>query len=109
MADAEIKEARLLPRELWSRCSECEVQIPEFEFSEMFRARLEEMLSQQERVEIHKALQRESGCDFVTAKVWVLHKTYKIVPKPKAYCADCGARLRTARAKQCWKCKKDWH
>jgi len=109
MADPATPEARLLPTAFWSQCTECDRPVPEFEFSEDFRARLEELKVRGDRVEIMKELSRASGCDLPTAKEWVFHKTYTIAPKPKAYCPDCGARLRTAKAKQCWKCKKDWH
>lgn len=109
MADPITTEARLLPKTLWSRCPECEGLIPEFEFSEDFGARLEELKARNDRMEIMKELRRASGCDLPTAKDWIAHKTYTIVPKPKAYCPDCGARLRTAKAKQCWNCNKDWH
>jgi hypothetical protein len=79
MPDAKIKQARLLPKELWSRCSECEQLIPEFEFSEDFRARLDEVVFRRDRVEIMNELRRESGCNFPTAKNWILHKTYAVV------------------------------
>lgn len=98
-----------MPKELWSQCSECEREVPEFEFAGAFQDKVNELKNRGDRIGIIKALRSASGCDLPVAKGWVAHKTYTIIPKPKTYCPDCGARLRTAKAKQCWKCKKDWH
>jgi hypothetical protein len=83
MADTKTKGARLLPKELWSQCSECEREVPEFEFAGAFQDKVNELKNRGDRIGIIKALRSASGCDLPVAKGWVAHKTYTIIPKPK--------------------------
>ena len=101
------KTARLLPKETWSRCYRCGAEIPEFEFFEPFKSRLRDLTNKHDRIQIVKELRDESGCEFATAKQWVSHKTFEL---PEATpCPYCGQPLRTARARQCRFCLRDWH
>jgi hypothetical protein len=103
--------ARLLPEDKWSHCDRCGLEVPEFEFSEAFQSRLKDLIQNNERAQITMDLRRESGCDFGVAKLWVYHKTYEnaqAAPE-KVGCPYCGKPLRTARAKQCRFCRRNWH
>jgi hypothetical protein len=103
----QAKAARLLPREASSRCYRCGAEIPEFEFFEPFKSRLTELMNKRDRIQILKELREESGCEFSVAKQWVSHKTFRL---PEATpCPHCGQPLRTARARQCRFCLRDWH
>ena len=104
-----IFAAKLLPKENWSKCSRCGIDIPEFEFSQQFQSRISDLISQGHRVETTMELRQVSGCDLKTAKVWVTHKTYNTPFQEHSTCPYCGRSLRTPRAKQCRHCKRDWH
>ena len=113
MQQYKVCAARLLPREKWSRCSRCGLEVPEFEFSDAFQSRLTDLIQKNERGQITQDLRQESGCEFGVAKLWVYHKTYANPPRTtrleKFACPYCGKPLRTARAKQCRFCRRDWH
>ena len=111
MEQSETVAARLLPKTQWTQCLHCEGYVPEFEFSEQFQSTLTDLMTKGERFRIMLELERLSGCESITAKMWVMHKTYRhpdFDPKEWA-CPYCGKRMRSPQAKQCRFCGRDWH
>ena len=111
MQQGEIKAARLLPKERWSKCIRCGTEIPEFEFSPEFQLRLSSLIEKHKVIQTMGELRAASGCEVKIAKAWAFHQMYPSADSdPEQYaCPHCGKRLRTPRAKQCRFCGRDWH
>jgi len=56
-----------------------------------------------------KELRRKTGCEIVTAKIWVVHPTGPHPARIRPPCPYCGELLFSEKSKQCLKCGWDWH
>jgi hypothetical protein len=92
-------------------CARCERQLPQLpELTHPQRLELRGIIDTSGSIQAIKRLREISGCDLGTAKLWVHHRGIarqgheRLVP-----CPHCGEPLRSADAKQCRFCKRDWH
>ena len=98
----------------WKRsrhCPRCNMEIPEFpELSDEQRIALRHAIDSGGAIAAIKRLREIVGCDLATANLWVFHRGIAGGGhEPLAPCPYCGQPLRSAAAKQCRFCKRDWH
>lgn len=97
-------------RGLW--CPHCEMRIPQFaDLSESDSHRIGELLRQGRVLMAAQELRAATGSPLSFAQLWASHGGRPIPPEGvnPAPCPYCGEPLRTALAKQCRHCKRDWH
>jgi hypothetical protein len=94
-------------------CPACETYIPyAFGMTQEVETILRAQLSNGKRIEVINTLRQQVGFPLSWTKIWVLHPNGP-EPAPPAPPATpypyCGKPLRTAQAKQCRFCRRDWH
>jgi tRNA(Ile2) C34 agmatinyltransferase TiaS len=88
-------------------CYHCKTRIPVFqELSVNDAERLIELTRAGEPILAMGELRSITGCSIRWSKIWVLHEGKPKMPTP---CPFCGKPLRSAQAKQCRYCYRDWH
>jgi hypothetical protein len=106
---AEIEGSQSLPTR-GERCMHCGAIIPDFVELTPEQARTIRDLISQGPIKAIKALREQTGCSLSWAKLWVEHRGnaqdefFNTGP-----CPYCGRPLRSAEAKQCRHCHRDWH
>ena len=103
----------LTPEETWPQCPKCKCNVPSFAYLDS-ELRTEVELARggtSNKARLHGHF-RNAGIPLKETKVFILHLHGIPEPpfgQPIPNCPYCGKPLRTARAKQCRWCKKDWH
>lgn len=92
-------------------CACCNTKIPQFtDLMEADERRIQQLTRQGRGVTAMAELRAVTGCSLLWAKIWVNHEGQPKLPGYwEAPCPYCGNGLRTANAKQCRHCHKDWH
>ncbi|HEU4886298.1 MAG TPA: hypothetical protein VFV49_00320 [Thermoanaerobaculia bacterium] len=99
---------------VWERdrhCPRCQRDLPRFpQLTHAHRLELRRIIDTSGPIDAIKRLREMSGCDLKTAKLWVHHRGLAGQGHaPITPCPHCGEPLRSAEAKQCRFCKRDWH
>jgi len=107
---AEVQAAQNSLPTRGQQCQHCGAFIPTFEDLTPEQAdQIRDMISRGP-INAIKALRDQTGCSMTWAKLWVDHggvargEFFNTVP-----CPYCERPLRSARAKQCRHCHRDWH
>lgn len=93
-------------------CPHCEMRIPQFaEIAPESWSRIVYLLNQGRQLMAIQELRAATGAPLAFAHLWVAHRGRPIAPEgvSPTPCPFCGEPLRTALAKQCRHCKRDWH
>jgi len=56
-----------------------------------------------------RKIRQDTGCDDVTAKIWVVHRDGPHAARVRPPCPYCGVPLFSEKTQQCIKCGWDWH
>src|SRR5688572_23102440 len=96
------------------KCPKCSLVIPQFaDLPPFMEARLRQLSRSDHKIMALKELREATDCPLSWAKLWVDHgggPPWPVDRQPEPTpCPFCGKALRTARAKQCRFCGKDWH
>jgi hypothetical protein len=99
---------------VWERttyCSRCMHTLPRLdELAHAQRLELRRIIDTAGSIHAMKHLRNVTGCDLKTAKLWVQHRGIAGQGhEPLTPCPHCGEPLRSAQAKQCRFCRRDWH
>lgn len=87
------------------KCSGCDAEIPAFSgVTQSIEAELRELVARGEPVSAIRRLRDVSGASLAECKLWVAHSWSQEWRPAGPPCANCGARLRTPRAKLCAEC-----
>jgi hypothetical protein len=93
-------------------CPTCRTHVPQFlDLDASARHRVLALEFKGQMALAIAELRGATGCSERWAKIWVGHRggpPWPIDTRP-TLCPFCGQPLRTARAKQCRHCKRDWH
>ena len=92
-------------------CPRCGHQLPELRgLSHEQRLELRRIIDSSGPIHAIKRLRELSGCNLRDAKLWVGHRGIAGQGhEPLVPCPHCGEPLRSAKARQCRSCKRDWH
>ena len=99
---------------VWERstgCQRCGHDVPRLPtLSHAQRLEIRRAIDTSGAITAIKRLRELTGCDLRTAKMWVHHRGVAGGGhEPITPCPHCGQPLRSADAKQCRFCRRDWH
>ena len=91
-------------------CPRCGIHVPQFtDLTDHDHGVLMEFLRAGDGIAALQYLRSATGCSLLWAKAWVHHGGQAEHPLHTAPCPYCGQSLRTASARQCRHCGRDWH
>jgi hypothetical protein len=91
-------------------CVKCQTEIPELRDAPSgTESRIRLLLVDGRTMMAMSELRSATGWSEEWAKVWVAHRGYPCDLDGDAPCPYCGEPLRTAYARQCRHCHRDWH
>ena len=108
----ELLGGPVFPPERGETCPHCNIRIPQFaDISERDMARVRELMRQDRTPMAIQELRAATKAPLAFAHLWVAHRGLPLPPEgaDPTPCPYCGKTLRTALARQCRHCKRDWH
>jgi hypothetical protein len=93
-------------------CPHCDMRIPQFaDIADADLARVRQLMREERTMAAIQELVAATNAPLAFAHLWVSHRGRPMPPDgfDPTPCPHCGKPVRTALAKQCRHCKRDWH